>query len=123
MNLTHLAAAAAALLGLTAVGAAAQAPVWYGGFDPVPEGSYQRTCRDISAFGGKVYARCRDGRNQFMVSELDVRSCRNGRVENVNGRLRCEGYGGGGGYGGGPGGGGGYGGGPGGGGGYGGGPG
>ncbi|NBB17715.1 hypothetical protein GVN21_20330, partial [Caulobacter sp. SLTY] len=95
MKKTHLAAAAVAALGLSAMAASAQAPSWYGGFDELPEGSYQRTCRDITAFNGMLYANCRDRSNRLVRSELNMRNCR-GRVENFGGQLRCE-YGGGGG--------------------------
>jgi hypothetical protein len=97
MKITTLAAGAIAALGLTAAGASAQAPGWSGGFDPVPEGSYQRSCRDITAMNGWLYARCKDRGNRLVNAEIDTRQCPRTRIENVDGRLRCEGYGGGGG--------------------------
>ncbi len=111
MKITHIAAAAALVFGLGGAGAFAQSGGWNGGrgeFDPVPEGSYQRSCRDITVQYGRLTARCRDRYNSFTTTEIDARSCGNGRIANIDGRLRCDGWtGGGGGGGGGPGGGGG----------------
>ncbi|MBX3479543.1 MAG: hypothetical protein KF842_04020 [Caulobacter sp.] len=106
MRVMTLAAGAALLLGMTAIGASAQPS---GAFDPVPEGSYQRSCRDITAQYGRLSARCMDRRGNLMASSLEIRRCPRNRAENDNGQLRCEGAGGpgGGGYPGGGGGGGG----------------
>jgi hypothetical protein len=116
MKITHVAAATALVLGLGGAGAFAQSGGgWNSGggeFDPVPDGSYQRSCRDITVQNGRLYARCRDRYRGFTNAEIDVRSCGNGRIENVDGRLRCSGWTGGGGGPGGPGGGGGWPGGP-----------
>lgn len=117
MKTTHIAAAAALVLGLGGAGAYAQSGGgWNSGgggeFDPVPDGSYQRSCRDITVQNGRLYARCRDRYRGFTNTDIDVRSCGNGRIENADGRLRCSGWNGGGGPGGPGGGGGGWGGGP-----------
>lgn len=91
------------------------APPWQGAYDDLPQGSYQRSCRDLTAFNGRLYGRCQAPGGGFLDTEIGYRSCPRGRVANVGGRLQCEdhgdGPGSGGGYGGGPGGGG-YGGGP-----------
>lgn len=83
------------------------APPWQGAYDDLPQGSYQRSCRDLTAFNGRLYGRCQAPGGGFLDSEIAYRSCPRGRVANVDGRLQCEGYGegpgSGGGYGGGPG--------------------
>lgn len=109
--LKHAAALAAALVAFAAPAVAA--PPWNGPFDELPDGSYQRSCRDLTAFNGRLYARCQAPGGGLVDSDIDVGVCARGRVENIDGRLRCEGGGyGGGGYGGGGYGGGGYDGGP-----------
>ena len=103
--------AAAIAAGLFAFAAPAlAAPPWNGSYDPLPQGSYQTTCRDISAFNGRLYARCQAPGGTMQDTDITYRGCARGRVENINGRLQCEGAGqgqggGGGGYGGGGGGG------------------
>lgn len=94
-------AAGMALLALPALAA----PPWSGTYDELPGGSYQRSCRDLTAFNGRLYARCQTSVGSLVDSEINYRACPRGRVESVNGRLQCEG-GDGGGYGGGYGGGG-----------------
>ncbi|HRD30042.1 MAG TPA: beta/gamma crystallin-related protein, partial [Caulobacter sp.] len=79
---------------------AVAAPPWNGAYDELPGGSYQRSCRDITAFNGRLYARCQTPGGGFVDSEVYYRACAQGRVENVDGRLQCEGWSGGGGYGG-----------------------
>lgn len=90
MRVMTLAAGAALLLGMTAVGASAQAP---GPYDPVPEGSYQRSCRDITVQYGRLSARCLDRRGNLLATSLNIRSCPRNRADNDNGQLRCEGAG------------------------------
>ena len=87
---------------------AVAAPPWSGTYDELPGGSYQRSCRELTAFNGRLYARCQTSVGSLVDSEINYRACARGRVENINGRLQCEsggGYGGpggpGGGYGGG----------------------
>jgi len=99
MNMVkRIASAVAGLSVLALAGAASTAPSWNGSYDEIPGGSYQRSCRDITAANGTLYARCNDGRGGFYESQLNARSCSRG-IANVNGRLQCEG----GGYPGGPG--------------------
>jgi hypothetical protein len=95
-------AALAGLLGLAAAAAAVAAPPWSGSYDRIPDGSYQRSCRDISAFNGQLYARCQASGGGFYDTQISYRSCSRG-IANVDGRLQCEGAGDGydGGYGGG----------------------
>lgn len=108
MKITHIAAGAALIFGLGGAAALAQSGGWNGGgggpYDPVPEGSYQRTCRDITVQYGNLTARCLDNRQNLQNSSISIRSCGNGRIGNYNGYLRCEGWSGGGGQGGGDGG-------------------
>ncbi|MDB5468618.1 MAG: hypothetical protein JWR84_178, partial [Caulobacter sp.] len=105
MKTTHIAPAVALVLGLGGAGAFAQGGGGGGGgpYDPVPDGSYQRSCRDITVQYGNLTARCLDNRNYLQSASISVRSCGNGRIANYNGRLQCDGWNGGGG-GGGPGG-------------------
>jgi len=98
---TRIASAVAGLSMLALTGSALAAPSWSGSYDDIPGGSYQRSCRDITAVNGTLYARCNDGRGGFYESQVNLRSCNRG-IANVNGRLQCEGGGypggGGGGY-------------------------
>ena len=110
MKTTHIAAAAALVVGLGGAAAFAQGGGGWnsgGAYDPVPDGSYQRSCRDITVQYGTLTARCLDNRQYLQSSSISVRSCGNGRIANYNGYLRCEGWNGGGGggdgWGGGPG--------------------
>ncbi len=92
---------AAVATGLVALATAAlAAPPWSGSYDRLPDGTYQQSCRDISAFNGQLYARCKNNGGAFYETQLFYRSCQRG-VANVNGRLQCEGggYGQGAGYG------------------------
>lgn len=91
-----LTAGAAVLMGASAQ---AQAPSWNGSYDEPPRGSYTRSCREITAFDGQVWARCQAGGGRWNWSSADARSCRGG-LENRDGRLTCSGGGGGGGGGG-----------------------
>ena len=87
---------AAIIVGVLALAAPAMAaPPWQGAYDELPEGSYQRSCRDLTAFNGRLYASCQAPGGAFLDTELSFRSCPRGRVANVGGRLRCEDYGGG----------------------------
>lgn len=95
LSLIAALAAGAALVGGAAI---AQAPPWSGDYDRLPDGSYQRSCRDISAINGWLYARCKNQYGAFASTQLNVRNCSGGRVENANGRLECERGGGGGGW-------------------------
>ena len=99
MKTTHIAAAAALIVGLGGAAAFAQSGGGWntgGSYDPVPDGSYQRSCRDITVQYGTLTARCLDNRQNLQNSSISVRSC-NGRIANYNGYLRCEGWSGGGG--------------------------
>jgi hypothetical protein len=106
MNLAVRRALAALTLAVGALAASpvpAAGPPSQGPFDPVPEGSYQRSCRDITAINGRVWASCNTGSGYFTNSDIDLRSCQRPALDNINGRLQCAsgGYGGqGGGYGG-----------------------
>lgn len=91
--------------------ASAQAPFWNGQYDEPPRGSYMRSCREISAFNGQVWARCQNSRGGWDWSSARVRECGSQGLENYEGRLQCAGFAsGGGGWGGGNNGGGGWGG-------------
>lgn len=77
---------------------ASAAPSWNGAYDDLPGGSYQRSCRDITAFNGQVYARCQNNAGYFYDTQVNVRACPARRLENIDGRLQCEAGGGGGSY-------------------------
>ena len=79
------------------VGAAAQAqaPSWNGSYDDPPRGSYTRSCREITAFDGKVWALCQSGGGRWTWSSARTSDCRGGGgLENRDGRLSCLGDGG-----------------------------
>lgn len=95
MTIFARAAAVAAGFSLLAfAGPSASAPSWSGSYDRVPDGSYQQSCRDISVFNGQLYARCANSNGLFFESQVNYRSCPRG-IANINGRLQCEGSGGG----------------------------
>lgn len=102
MKITHVAAASVLIAGFGGAAAIAQNN-WGGGgggpYDSVPDGSYQRSCRDITVQYGTLTARCLDNRQNLQSTSISVRSC-SGRIANYNGYLRCEGWSGGGGPGG-----------------------
>lgn len=91
--------ALAAFGALALAGAArAQAPNWNGQYDEPPRGSYMRSCREISAFRGEVWALCQTERGGWNWSSARARDCGSQGLENRNGRLQCVGWNGGGGW-------------------------
>jgi hypothetical protein len=72
--------------------AAAQAPYWNGRYDDPPRGSYTRSCREITAFNGKVWARCQTDRGGWEWSSARARDCGGQGLENRDGRLQCAGF-------------------------------
>jgi hypothetical protein len=87
--------AALAALPVVALATGAAGPMWTGPFQDLPPGSYQQTCRDITAFNDTVYARCLTSNGGWWESQVNFRACPGARVANYDGRLRCEGGGGG----------------------------
>lgn len=77
--------------------ASAQAPSWNGSYDDPPRGSYTRSCREITAFNGQVWARCQTGRGSWEWTSARSRDCGGQGLENHDGRLECAGFNGGGG--------------------------
>ena len=73
-----------------ALGLGGAGPAWNGAFDPIPGGSYQMSCRDVTAFGGYVYAVCRDSWGGWQESSIPAGMCP-GAIMNDNGRLSCGG--------------------------------
>ncbi len=58
---------------------------------PLPPGSYMRTCRDIQVRGWNLVALCETRqRGVFTTSRLDNFPSCGGDISNVNGRLWCE---------------------------------
>ncbi|WP_297506496.1 beta/gamma crystallin family protein [uncultured Caulobacter sp.] len=72
--------------------ASAQAPGWNGQYDDPPRGSYTRSCRDITAFNGQVWARCQNNRGGFDWTSARARDCGGQGLENDDGRLQCAGF-------------------------------
>jgi hypothetical protein len=101
---------ALSIAGLSFMGgsASAQAPSWNGQYEEPPRGSYMRSCREISAYSGQVWALCQTGRGSWNWSSARTRDCGGQGLENRDGRLQCVGWNGGGNNGGGNGGGGGW---------------
>lgn len=90
LSLTAL--SAAALLAGWAGAASAQAPGWDGRYDEPPRGSYTRSCREITAFDGRVWARCQNDRGGWEWSSARARDCGGQGLENRDGRLQCAGF-------------------------------
>lgn len=80
------ASAATALVAMTPMTAAAQRGP---GFS-VPQGSYVRSCTDVSIDRGRLYAQCTDMRSNRQYSSIDASACR-GDISNNNGLLSCNG--------------------------------
>jgi len=62
----------------------------YNGGGRLPAGNYRDTCKDISARGDTLTARCRDKWGDYRISSLSLRDCRSNSVENRNGQLACR---------------------------------
>lgn len=69
--------------------AASAAPSWNGAYDPIPGGSYQASCREITAFNGQLYARCVGPAGGLFDTNITYRNCSSGGIVNVNGNLQC----------------------------------
>ena len=79
---------------ICSAGAHAQAPSWNGPYDDPPRGSYTRSCREISAFNGQVWALCQSDGGRWTWSSAQTRDCGGQGLENRYGRLTCGGDGG-----------------------------
>lgn len=90
LSLTAL--SAAALIAGWASAAGAQAPGWDGRYDEPPRGPYTRSCREITAFDGRVWARCQTDRGGWEWSSARARDCGGQGLENRDGRLQCAGF-------------------------------
>lgn len=88
---TRIAALTAGIAALAAPALAA--PAWNGSYDTIPAGSYQASCRDISAFNGQLYARCVGQAGGLFDTSIAYRNCSPGGIVNINGTLRCGGGG------------------------------
>ena len=64
-----------------------------------PSGSYQQSCRNVRVRGDRLTASCTSPQGRYIRSSLNLRSCRNGDIANVNGQLACNWSGNGNGYG------------------------
>jgi hypothetical protein len=54
-----------------------------------PQGSYQQTCRNARVAGSRLDAQCPNEEGTLVSSSIDLGSCQNGDIANVNGNLRC----------------------------------
>jgi hypothetical protein len=74
-----------------------------GGSWEIPGGSWRESCRYPVMRGRLLSAQCRSSRGDWSNVTIDIRACRSGRLQNIEGNLTCEGgrggYGQGGGYG------------------------
>lgn len=67
-----------------------------GGGGKVPSGSYQQTCSNAYMDGWNLRAQCKlTLGSQTRNTSLDIRTCNNRDIYNLNGNLRCDGQGGG----------------------------
>jgi hypothetical protein len=57
---------------------------------PLPPGSYQQSCTDIRIRGDRLTARCTPPNGSARRSSIDIDSCREGDIANVNGNLTCN---------------------------------
>jgi CVNH domain len=58
-----------------------------------PQGSYMQTCRDVRARYNTLWARCETSNGQWINTSLDNFSQCPGGIVNIEGQLRCGGYG------------------------------
>ena len=58
----------------------------------LPAGSYQKTCQNCSFDGFRLSCQCqnRDQSRTFDTALNNVKSCRSGSIQNINGLLRCS---------------------------------
>jgi CVNH domain len=56
---------------------------------PVPQGSYINSCRNIGMRGDRLFANCRRIDGTWRRTALDVADCV-GDIGNLNGRLSCN---------------------------------
>ncbi len=80
-------AAASAFFAMAAVPTAASA-------QSIPQGSYERSCRDVSIRSDVLHASCRTDRGDWNRTILNMRTCDRGDVANRNGILVCDNRGG-----------------------------
>lgn len=59
----------------------------------LPAGSYSQTCRDVRVRWNVLLARCQDRDGGWRDTSLEAFGRCNGRIENIDGQLRCAGYG------------------------------
>ena len=71
--------------------AATAAPSWNGAYDTIPAGSYQSSCREITAFNGQLYARCVGPAGGLFDTSISYRNCPSGGISNISGALQCTG--------------------------------
>lgn len=66
------------------------APALKTGYDTLPRGSWTDTCRSGAVKNGQMRAECYTADGRWLVSDLDLKSCRRNAVGNAGGRLTCE---------------------------------
>lgn len=57
--------------------------------DTLPGGDWTETCRSAAVKNYQMRGECFDG-NGWLVSDLDLKKCKHGRVSNSGGRLICN---------------------------------
>lgn len=72
--------------------ASAQAPSWNGQYEEPPRGTYMRSCREITAYNGQVWALCQTERRGWNWTSARTRDCGSQGLENRDGRLQCVGW-------------------------------
>jgi hypothetical protein len=63
-----------------------------GGSGPaIPRGSYRDSCNGVYMSGWNLNASCRDSSGRWNRTSLDIRTCGDRDIANLNGRLSCTG--------------------------------
>src|SRR5665213_3482202 len=55
-----------------------------------PPGSYQQSCRNVTVRGNTLTATCTAPNGQWVRSRINLGSCQNGDIANMNGNLQCN---------------------------------
>ncbi|MGE0154920.1 MAG: CVNH domain-containing protein [Reyranellaceae bacterium] len=63
----------------------------YGGWNQLPPGSWQQSCRNGRIVRDELFAECRQRDGDWRRDSIDLDDCRGQQIVNDNGRLRCGG--------------------------------
>jgi hypothetical protein len=80
------------IIGLALAGAFVAVGLVPAAAQSAPSGSYLQTCSDVRVFGNRLEARCTNSAGAVVSSRLDLNSCQNADIANVEGTLRCVSY-------------------------------